>query len=235
MNEASSSSGTAVSLPTSLIIITFHGVGPIKRELDAGESSCWLDYSTLEAVLDLVKGQQHVRLTVDDGNASDYELILPALRRRGLNATFFVCSSRVDAPTFLTQTQLSELLSEGMAIGSHGADHCSWRKLSSSEIEPQLRGSRVALEKISGGPILSAACPFGAYDCRVLSNLRQAGYSHVYTSDGGRSTESQWIRARTTVTRSTSLKDIQQLIQEGPSAWTQSLVDLRKLAKRIRP
>jgi len=216
------------------IILNFHGVGPVLRNIDAGERSRWLDRDFFEAILDIAKGQSHVRLTFDDGNASDVEIALPALMRRGLKAAFFVCSGRLDQPTFLTRAQVRELQSHGMRIGSHGAAHVSWRHLPPSLLREELAGSRQVLEGVCGVPVDSAACPFGAYDFRVLRALRLAGYRVVYTSDGGTATESQWLRPRTSVTRSMSLADVQHLVWHGFAPVEQLLIDVRRLLKRLR-
>jgi peptidoglycan/xylan/chitin deacetylase (PgdA/CDA1 family) len=217
-----------------VIILNFHGAGPASRVLDAGERNCWLEQEDFEAALDLVKGQAHVQLTFDDGNASDLEVALPALLRRGLRATFFICSSRLDQPTFLTRAQVRELRARGMAIGSHGAAHISWRHLPADRLVEELEGSRRVLEEVCGAPMDAAACPFGAYDRTVLSGLRRAGYRRVYTSDGGGASENQWLRARTTVTRSMGQDAVRRLVQNGPGLWEQASIDLRKFIKRIR-
>lgn len=216
------------------IILNFHGVGPVPRSLDEGERECWLEQDAFEAVLDLARGQPHVRLTLDDGNASDCEIALPALRRRGLQATFFVCTGRLGQPTFLSPAQVRELLSQGMGIGSHGVAHVSWRRLSPQQLREEVAGSRRVLEELCGVPVDTAACPFGSYDRRVLEDLRQARYRAVYTSDCGSARETDWLRARNTVTRSTPLGDIAQLIRQGPGALQQSLINVRKLIKRLR-
>jgi peptidoglycan/xylan/chitin deacetylase (PgdA/CDA1 family) len=217
-----------------MIILTFHGVGPVPRNVDEGERNCWLEQEHFEAVLDLARGQAHVELTFDDGNASDVEVVLPALLRRGLRATFFVCSARLDQPTFLSRDQVRELQSQGMRIGSHGVEHRSWRHLSHGQLEDELEGSRRALEAVCSAPVDAAACPFGAYDRHVLLGLRQAGYRFVYTSDGGSAAKDQSLQARTTITRSTPPADIQRLILRGTGAGEQWLIDLRKLLKRFR-
>jgi peptidoglycan/xylan/chitin deacetylase (PgdA/CDA1 family) len=218
-----------------LVILNFHGVGPIPREIDGGERNCWLDQDTFDAVLDLAQGQSQVRLTFDDGNASDAEVVLPALLRRGLSATFFICSGRLDQSTFLSQVQVRELQAHGMGIGSHGITHLSWRQLSPELLWDELAGSRQVLERVCGRPVDTAACPFGDYDRTVLKGLRRAGYHVVYTSDGGASAENHWLRARTTVTQSMPLGDVQRLVRQGgPGAWKQSLIDVRKFIKRLR-
>ena len=218
----------------SLVILNFHGVGPIPRKIDDAEHDCWLEEDTFKAVLDLTRGQAHVQLTFDDGNASDAGIVLPALLRRGLQATFFVCSGRLDQPTFLSRGQVRELLAHGMCIGSHGVAHLSWRQLAPARLADELDGSRRVLEQVCGTPIDTAACPFGAYDRAVLRGLRQAGYRHVYTSDGGVSDENHWLRPRTTVTRLMTMDDIQWLVQHGPGVWEQSSINARKLVKRLR-
>ena len=217
-----------------MIILNFHGVGPALRPIDAGERNCWLEQEDFEAALDLAKGQAHAQLTFDDGNASDVEIALPALLRRGLRATFFICSSRLDQPTFLSRAHVRELRARGMDIGSHGAAHISWRGLPADKLVEELDGSRRVLEEACGAPVGAAACPFGAYDRTVLSGLRRAGYQHVYTSDGGRASESQWLRARTTVTRSMDPDAVRRLVQHGPSFREQASINLRKFIKRIR-
>ena len=218
----------------SLIILNFHGVGPVTRDIDAGEHECWLDREKFEAVLDLVHDQPNIRLTVDDGNTSDVELILPALLRRGLKATFFICSGRLDQSTFLSRAQVLELQAKGMTIGSHGAIHRPWSRLSHAQSFEEFENSREVLEAVCGVPVDTAACPFGVYDRTVLHRLRRAGYRVVYTSDDGIANETDWLRARTTVTRSIPLADFRHLIQHGPNALTQVLINTRKLIKRLR-
>ncbi len=232
---AERSFSASVNLMTvSRIILNFHGVGPIPRNIDEGERNCWLEEDRFEAVLDIARGQAHVELTVDDGNASDVEVVLPALLRRGLHATFFVCAGRLDQPTFLSPAHVRELRAQGMCIGSHGVAHVPWRKLNPEQLSIELEGSRRTLEAVCGSAVYAAACPFGAYDRAVLKGLLRAGYQKVYTSDGGSAAEDQWLQARTTITRSTPPADIQRLILRGTGAGQQLLIDLRRSLKRFR-
>lgn len=216
------------------VILNFHGVGPLLRSADDGERHCWLDQNHFEAVLDVARDHSSVRLTVDDGNASDFEYILPALLRRGLKATFFVCAGRLDQPGFLGGEQVRELRRHGMGIGSHGVAHIPWRKLPPPLLQTELESSRQVLESVCETSIESAACPFGSYDRTVLEGLRQAGYRCVYTSDGGASDLNEWIQARTTVTRSMPPETIESLVRHGVGALKQRSIDARKLWKRLR-
>ncbi|MDP3850166.1 MAG: polysaccharide deacetylase family protein [Luteolibacter sp.] len=215
-------------------ILNFHGVGPVTRPLDQGELDCWLDSDFFEAVLDLVKKHPHVRMTVDDGNVSDFTHIVPALLRRGLSAVFFICSGRLDEPFFVSADQVREMLRAGMEIGSHGVAHVSWRDLSPRLLRDELEASRRDLGQVCGVPVVEAACPFGAYDRRVLKELRRAGYHLVFTSDGGRATQDAWIQPRTTVTRLMSLKDVEKLIVEEPRWLKRMSFRAKRFCKSIR-
>jgi peptidoglycan/xylan/chitin deacetylase (PgdA/CDA1 family) len=217
-----------------LIILNFHGVGPVLRNVDEGERNCWLDQNFFEAVLDVICGRPNVRLTVDDGNASDFEVILPALLRRRLRATFFICSGRLDHPTFLKRAEVRELPARGMGIGSHGVEHLSWRHMAPARLSEELTESRRILQTVCSALIESAACPFGAYDRAVLSGLRRAGYRWVFTSDRGWAIENQWLQPRTTVTRGMTLEHVERLVQKGFGVPQQVLINVAKLLKRLR-
>lgn len=217
-----------------MLILNFHGVGPVTRAIDEGERNCWLDQDTFDAVVDLVAGKSHVRLTVDDGNASDHEFILPSLLSRKLTAEFFVCSKRLGQSTFLNDVQVRDLAAKGMTIGSHGAVHRAWRHLTPSELKDEIEGSKVVLETVCKSSIKSAACPFGAYDRTVLAELKRAGYQTVYTSDGGDARRDAWLQARTTITRSMSLNGVRKLIEAGPGFLRQTSITVKSALKRWR-
>jgi peptidoglycan/xylan/chitin deacetylase (PgdA/CDA1 family) len=212
-----------------ICILTFHGIGQPERALANGEEKFWLSASSFEAVLDLVRGRRGVEITFDDSNSSDFKEGLPALLKRGMRATFFVVSQRIDAPGFLTTDQVRQLIEAGMSIGSHGAMHRPWAELHATDLRYELIESRKQLENVIGARVEEAACPFGSYNRRVLKALRHAGYTKVYTSDDGLACPSDWILARNTVTRGQSLADVAKLFNPGPvTNW------LRRLKARLK-
>jgi peptidoglycan/xylan/chitin deacetylase (PgdA/CDA1 family) len=183
------------------IILTFHGIGEPERRLDPGEEQVWLGSERFASVLDSVAGRTDVRITFDDGNASDVVHALPALRTRGLRATFFVVAGRLGAPGFLDAGDVRALAAEGMAIGCHGMRHRPWRHLDEPHLHEELIEARRLLEEVVGRPVTEAACPYGSYDRRVLRALRRCGYRRVYTSDRGTARYDDWLQARNTVRR----------------------------------
>jgi peptidoglycan/xylan/chitin deacetylase (PgdA/CDA1 family) len=156
----------------------------------------WISEQTLCLVLDRVAAEPTVRMSFDDGNASDVELALPRLIERGLSATFFVVADRIGRDGYASASDLRALVGAGMEIGSHGLTHRSWRGLAAPELSDELVRSRALIEDAAGTAVNAAACPFGAYDRRVLNGLREAGYSRVYTSDGGAARDFDWLQPR---------------------------------------
>ena len=183
------------------INVTFHGIGDPGRRLDPGEADAWISREHFLAVLDSLMGRDDVRITFDDGNASDVELALPALLERDLTATFFVVAGRMGAPRFLDAAGVEQLTAAGMVVGCHGMGHRPWRGLDEHTLREELVDAKAMLEGVVGHPVTQAACPFGSYDRRVLRRLRGAGYRRVYTSDGGPTGLHEFLQARNTVHR----------------------------------
>ena len=181
------------------INLTFHGIGKLERSPDPGEQEVWISREQFLSLLDGVVDRHDVAITFDDGNASDVEYALPALRARGLKATFFVVAGRLGTTGFLNEDALRELTASGMEIGCHGMRHRPWRGLDKRELHEELREAKDILESAIARPITRAACPFGAYDRRVLRALRGSGYLQVYTSDRGTAGPRDFLQVRNTV------------------------------------
>jgi peptidoglycan/xylan/chitin deacetylase (PgdA/CDA1 family) len=196
--------------------LTFHGVGDPDPAMAPGEREVWASVGQFEAILDAVADRADVRISFDDGNASDVEHALPALAARGLSATFFVVAGRLGAPGYLAEDDLHALTAAGMRVGSHGMHHRKWRDLTDGELREELQASRGRLEDVVGVPVTHAACPFGAYDRRVLRALRGYGYERVFTSDGGATRAGDWLQARNSVRRGNGPSTVAQLLVVPP-------------------
>jgi hypothetical protein len=86
------------SRPGRVLNLCFHGIGPPRRELEPGEAELRISPAQFEELLDVIVRVPALRLTFDDGNASDAEFALPALVRRHLTAAFFIISGRIGQP-----------------------------------------------------------------------------------------------------------------------------------------
>lgn len=208
--------------------LCFHGIGVCTVEREAGEARYWVAESVFLGVLDAVAGRDDVRISFDDGNRSDVDIALPALRDRGLQATFFALAGRLDDPASLDAADLRGLRAEGMQIGTHGWTHVPWRGLSDADARRELLDSRVALTEASDGPVLDAALPLGRYDRRLLGRLRSAGYRTVFTSDRFPARPSSPFQARYSATADDTVESFAGLARRGPS-----VADARNLAKSL--
>jgi peptidoglycan/xylan/chitin deacetylase (PgdA/CDA1 family) len=211
------------------INLTFHGVGSPGRALEPGEESVWLEASQFESALDSVVGRTDVRITFDDGNASDLEHALPQLRRRGLTATFFVVAGRLGEPGYLDEHGVRALAAAGMRIGCHGMRHRPWRRLDEGELWEEIVGARRLLEQVVDRPVTEAACPFGSYDRRVLGFLRRHGYSRTFTSDSGTARPGDWLQSRNSVRPVDTAGVIERVLAAEISPYHV----LRRRAKRV--
>lgn len=183
-------------MPRSVVNLTVHGIGPTSRTLDPGEDRTWVTVEQFEQVLDAVVGRDDVRITFDDGNASDLEIALPRLRERGLTAEFFVAVGLLGEPGRLTADGVRELHRAGMGIGSHGWGHRDWRRVSGPQATEEFVDAHRVLGELTGAPATRVAIPFGSYDRHVLRRLRRERVSRAYTSDGGRARPGSWLQAR---------------------------------------
>lgn len=214
--------------------LTFHGVGERPRAPERGEERVWLDLDSFESVLDSVADRPDVRITFDDGNLSDVVHALPALRRRDLEATFFVVAGRLGAPGFLDELGVRTLSDAGMSIGCHGMRHRPWSRLNDEALRDELVVARQILEAIVEQPVTEAACPFGSYDRRVLRSLQRYGYKHVYTSDGGLTCPDAWLQPRTSLGTGAGAQTIEQTMSSERSPFRMLLRQPKLLAKRWR-
>lgn len=202
--------------------LNFHGIGTPERDLEPGEAPYWISRSQFSAILDQVAGAPNPDdyvLTFDDGNMSDHEIALPALVDRGLEAVFFVLTGRIGGKGSLGPAQVRDLLSAGMAIGSHGIDHCAWASLKGDDLHRELAESKSVLEAICGRPVTRAGIPFGSYDAMVLRAIRRAGYEAAYSSDGGKMNPAAFLRPRTSVRKDMSDIEIAAVLAGTSSIW----------------
>jgi len=220
-------------MSTPVLNLTFHGIGEPPAAVGVAERDVWLSEADFAASLDAIGTLPEATVSFDDGNASDLQIALPALRERGIGATFFVVAGRLGEPGYLSAEDLRALRDEGMTIGLHGMHHQRWRGLSDDELDEEISEARRRLEDAAGAPLDAAACPFGAYDRRVLSRLRRAGFAAVFTSDGGWASRGAWLQARNTLRAGDGAAAVATIAADDGAA-ARSKHKLKTLAKRWR-
>ena len=196
--------------------LNFHGIGsPAARDFGEGEREFWATPALFEATLDAAVGRDDLTLSFDDGNSTDIDVVLPALRERGLSATFFIVPGWLGSPGFLTEADVQTLTASGMTVGNHGLAHRFWTELTPTDLEHELTEGRRVLERLAGVRITTLAIPYGAYDDAVLETLRRHDYEHVFTSDGGTAERDAWLQPREHLRAGQTRADLERILA-GP-------------------
>lgn len=136
-----------------------------------------------------------VVITFDDGYV-DNLAARDALLQRGMRATWFIVSGSIGtdpgwkgdgrpAGRLLNAGELREMNASGMEIGSHTVSHVRLPTLGDEELARELADSKAALEDCLGMAVTSFAYPYGAWDARCVTAVRDAGYAAACTTRTG--------------------------------------------------
>jgi len=127
-----------------------------------------------------------VIITFDDAYSSVYENAFPILQRYNFTATIFVITRFIgnvnqwdysfQRTSHCDHAQLQILNEAGWEIGSHTVNHLNLKTLSDNQLWYELRYSKDFLENKLKKAIHIISYPFGKFDGRVISLVKQAGY-----------------------------------------------------------
>lgn len=155
-----------------------------------------------------------VAISFDDGNTSDYDLVLPALQQHNFKASFFPISNYVNKAGRLSAAQLRDIAKQGHCIGSHGMTHEILTKAEPGVQLRELQESKRYLEEVLGKPVNSFAFPYGQYNDDLVARANTAGYKRLFTT-GMRNNlllEKSEVYFRWNVTFKTSLEQFRKVI-----------------------
>ena len=116
-----------------------------------------------------------VGFTFDDGHVSN-AWAAQALLDAGGTADFFVNTTTIGAPGYLSWGALREMADAGMSIQSHGHTHRYLDGLAHADVDHEMRTSKAILEDKLGHPVELFAPPGG----RMPPDLRQTASSMGY-------------------------------------------------------
>lgn len=157
-----------------------------------------LRYVHLGELVDRLEAGERVdglaAVVFDDGLAGVHHHALPVLCELGVPATVFVVAGALGAePPWwpgaartMTESEVLEVASAGMAIESHTLSHVSLPSLRRGALVEELATSRARLEDLVGKPVRVVAYPFGHFDARVREVSEQSGYRAGFSFLNGR-------------------------------------------------
>ena len=164
-------------------ILVYHSVGVVadKYTVPVAQFEEQLDWLVRQGLHTTSLMQLHgapnpVVLTFDDGKEDALRVVLPALQKRGMRASFFIITALVGQPGYLTWDGVRALDRAGMEIGSHTIDHARLADLPDERVRVELRDSRRELEKQLGHPVEVLAYPYNSVRPRIVKLAREAGY-----------------------------------------------------------
>ena len=129
-------------------------------------------------------------LTFDDGYADFYTTAFPILQAHGFTAVSYVVPGFLDHPRYMTSAQVEEIDGAGIEIGAHTMTHADLTKAGPAQLVLEVEGSKNALEKLLGHPVLDFCYPSGMFNATVIASLRQFGLQSATTELPG--TEHTW-------------------------------------------
>lgn len=150
---------------------------------------------TLESLDSGSSNQKSVVITFDDGYRDFYDRAFPVLAECGLTATLYLATAFVgntgggfNGKECLTWSQVRELHSQGISIGSHTVTHPKLKDLKMDHVEEEIASSKKAIEDQIGAPVRSFSYPFAFPETHkeFKQSLREAlqnqGYEHGVTT-----------------------------------------------------
>ncbi len=243
------------------LTLEYHDVLPTRASFDdsgftgAGANSYKVTLSDFEAHLDQLPRAPGVGtdvrtlgpamrtlpvlITFDDGGRSALDVIAPALEQRGLIGHFFMTTSRVGTPGFLSEGALREVASRGHVVGSHSHSHpLRMARLTDAALEAEWATSRRVLEEILGASVTVASVPGGYFSRRVAAAAARAGIRWLFTSEpvtSVRTLEGCEVLGRYTLRHDSPASDISALLSPpGTGRMKQWLLwNAKKVAKVV--
>lgn len=123
-------------------------------------------------------------LTFDDGGVSAIRWTADRIERHGHVGHFFITTDYIDAPGFMSRSEIVELARRGHVIGSHSCSHPAlMSRCPVEQLEREWRDSTSKLADILGAPVTTASVPGGSYSQAVGAAAARAGLRVLFTSE----------------------------------------------------
>ncbi|MDR1736056.1 MAG: polysaccharide deacetylase family protein [Oscillospiraceae bacterium] len=130
----------------------------------------------LMPVMSVSREYNTAALTFDvSENSADVEVIIDVLARHGVRATFFVTGEWARA----YPDSASALAQAGHEVMSHSDAHAHMTRMSSSEIESDVRRAGEAIAAATGVTPALFRIPYGEYDDKVITAVNSAGMTAI--------------------------------------------------------
>lgn len=163
-----------IGLGCALVILCALYLGPLQADATAVVAS-----KKVLPIYSVEREDKVISVTFDASWGGDKTLkILDLLDEYGAKATFFLVGIWVDKYPELVQ----EIAARGHEIGNHSASHAHFTQISDAKIRQELSACSDKIEALTGVRPTLFRPPYGDYNSKVITIVRDEGYEAVQWS-----------------------------------------------------
>jgi peptidoglycan/xylan/chitin deacetylase (PgdA/CDA1 family) len=86
---------------------------------------------------------------------------------------------------YLNWSEIQEMMEGGLDFGGHTTSHCNLASIEERELQKEISDNKNYIEKNCGKKVTGFAYPFGRYDDRALSFVKNSSYSFALSTHNG--------------------------------------------------
>ena len=197
--------------------LLFHRVFNSKKKIIKNED---IDVKFFIEILEYIKKfnknknikKNYIIPTFDDGNLSDFELVLNELKLRNLYSYFFIIPKLIGKRNYLTWDMVINLNKNKMIIGSHSFSHINLVKCKPSIAKYEMKKSKEIIEDKLNEKIDSFSFPYGEFNSNLINLAKETGYKKIFTSRHGISHNKDEYLKRNSLNKNLKMNDIKKII-----------------------
>ncbi|MBI2327439.1 polysaccharide deacetylase family protein [Candidatus Curtissbacteria bacterium] len=127
-----------------------------------------------------------VVITMDDGYSDIYTYAYEILKKHDIRANLMISTGLLENPGYMTWNQLKQMVQSGHVTAyDHTWSHSSLVGKSNEKAIYEIVTAKEQLEQQLAKNQNIFAYPYGTYDSRVISLLRENGFIAAFSTDGG--------------------------------------------------
>jgi peptidoglycan/xylan/chitin deacetylase (PgdA/CDA1 family) len=184
--------------------------------------------------------EKPILITFDDAYADTAQYALPILERYGFGAAVYVVTGRLGATNtwdeaqgcgelrLMSASEIRDWAGKGIEFGAHSRTHADLTRLSASELEAEVVGSKNDLEALLGAPVVSFAYPFGEHNEALRALVRSNFGLGLGTGEG-----LNYLRGDTTLLRRAFIGPEDSLTEFGLAVRFGGLQKFREWRARV--